>query len=225
MRLGLAIGILLLYWPLCLLPQPDGHATDLYTAGANFVSWFDRAVLGAHAYVKGPLGYDPEGILSTLPAVAQCLLGTLAGEWVLRAPRESVPRAFALAGVALAAVGLLWSPFFPLIKSIWTSSYVLLSTGLALLVWAGCFWLLDLKRTKPWGIAFVLAFGMNAIFAYVLHELASLMLAGDGIRWFDRIASLALPPKAAALVPVLVFLLIVWLPVGYLYRRHWIIRI
>lgn len=224
-RLAVAALILVLYWPVCLLPQPDGHATDLYTAGANFVSWFDRAVLGAHVYVKAPLGYDPEGILSTMPAIAQCLLGTLAGEWLLRAPRETVPHTFAIAGVALAVAGLLWSPFFPLVKSIWTSSYALLSTGLALLLWAACFWLLDAKRVRLWGAAFVLAFGLNAIFAYVLHELASLILAGDGIRWFDLIASTVLPPKAAALVPVIVFLLIVWLPVGYLYRRPWIVRI
>lgn len=224
-RLALAVLVLVLYWPLCLIPQPDGHATDLYIPGANFVSWFDRAVLGTHAYVKAPLGYDPEGILSTLPAIAQCLLGTLAGKWLLRAPRESVPRVFALTGIAFAAAGLLWSPFFPLIKSIWTSSYVLLSTGIALLVWAACFWLLDVKRARPWGTAFVLAFGVNAIFAYILHELASLMLAGDGMRWFDALASPVLPPKAAALVPVFVFLLIVWLPVAYLYRRRWIIRI
>ena len=59
----------------------------------------------------------------------------------------------------------------------------------------------------------------------LLHELASLMLAGDAMRWFDVIASPILPPKAAALVPVFVFLLIVWLPVGYLYRRNWIVRI
>jgi predicted acyltransferase len=224
-RLAVAALILILYWPLCLLTQPDGHATDLHRAGANFVSWFDRAVLGAHAYTKGPLAYDPEGILATLPAIAQCLLGTLAGEWLLRAPRASVPRAFALVGISFATAGLAWGSLFPLIKSLWTSSYVLLSTGIALLLWAGCFWLFDVRRARPRGTSFVLAFGVNAIFAYVLHELASLMLAGDGMRWFDLVAGVVLPPKPAAFVPVMVFLLIVWLPVDYLYRRNWIVRI
>ncbi|EJL37978.1 Protein of unknown function (DUF1624), partial [Caulobacter sp. AP07] len=78
-RMILAVAILALYWPLTLLPFPDG-TTDLLRPGANFVGWFDRAVLGAHTYVHGPLGYDPEGLLSTLPAVAQALLGVAAGQ-------------------------------------------------------------------------------------------------------------------------------------------------
>jgi predicted acyltransferase len=224
-RLGLAALVLLLYWPLTLIPFPDGH-TNLYAAGANFVSWFDRAALGVHVYVKGPLGYDPEGILSTLPAIAQTLLGTVAGEWLLRhRERRAAPRMMTLAGVALLLLGAVWSPFFPPVKNIWTGSYVLITTGAALLAWALCHWALDVKRRTIWGTDFFVAFGLNAIFAYILHELASLMLAGDGMRWFYGVASRLLAPKAAALVPVIVFVLIIWLPVRYLYRRHWIVRI
>jgi predicted acyltransferase len=224
-RLAVAGVVLVLYWPLTLIPFPDGH-TDLYAAGANFVSWFDRAMLGVHAYVKGPLGYDPEGILSTLPAIAQTLLGTLAGEWLLRhRERTAAPGPMVLAGVALLLLGAVWAVFFPPVKSIWTSSYVVITTGATLLVWALCRWLLDVKARRIWGADFFVAFGVNAIFAYVLHELASLMLAGDGMRWFDVVASRVLAPKAAALVPVIVFVAIVWLPVRYLYRRNWIVRI
>ncbi len=225
LRLGLAALVLLLYWPLTLIAFPDGH-TNLYAAGANFVSWFDRAALGVHAYVKGPLGYDPEGILSTLPAIAQTLLGTLVGEWLLRhRERTAAPGTMALAGVALLLLGALWAVFFPPVKSIWTSSYVLITTGATLLPWALCHWALDVKQRRIWGTEFFVAFGLNAIFAYILHELASLMLAGDAMRWFDVVASRVLAPKAAALVPVIVFVMIVWLPVRYLYRRNWIVRI
>ena len=79
-RLILAMAMLLLYWPLTLAPMPDGHATDLLEAGANFVSWCDRALMGPANFVKGPLGFDPEGLAGTLPAIAQCLLGIAAGE-------------------------------------------------------------------------------------------------------------------------------------------------
>jgi predicted acyltransferase len=102
---------------------------------------------------------------------------------------------------------------------------VLITTGATLLAWALCHWVLDVKRRTIWGTDFFVAFGLNAIFAYTVHELASLMLAGDGIRWFYGVASRLLAPKAAALVPVIVFVLIIWLPVRYLYRRHWIVRI
>jgi predicted acyltransferase len=225
-RLGLAALVLVLYWPLTLIPFPDGH-TNLYAPGANFVSWFERAALGVHAYVKGPLGYDPEGILSTLPAIAQTLLGTVAGEWLLRQRERSAAttRTLALVGLAILLLGAVWSPFFPPIKSIWTSSYVLTTTGATLLAWAFCHWLLDAKQRRLWGTGFFVAFGLNAIFAYILHELASLMLAGDGMRWFYVVASRLLAPRAAALVPVIVFVLIVWLPVRYLYRRNWVVRI
>lgn len=223
-RLALAAVVLVLYWPLTLIPFPDGH-TNLYAPGANFVSWFDRAMLGVHAYVKGPLGYDPEGILSTPPAIAQTLLGTVLGEWLLRHRERTAPGTMALAGLALLLLGALWVVFFPPVKSIWTSSYVVITTGATLLAWALCHWVLDVKSRRIWGTDFFVAFGLNAIFAYILHELASLMLAGDGMRWFDVVASRVLAPKAAALLPVVVFVLIVWLPVRYLYRRHWIIRI
>ena len=82
--------------------------------GANFISSVDRTLLGAHALVGGPHGYDPEGLLSTFPAIAQCLLGAAAGEWFLnnRARKGALAR-IALAGVALLLVGVVWSAFFP----------------------------------------------------------------------------------------------------------------
>ncbi len=137
-RMIVAIAILLLYWPLCLLPMPDGHATDIHVAGANFISWFDRAVLGPTNFEKGPFGFDPEGLLSTLPAIAQCLIGAAVGEWLLKNVKaETAPRDLALAGVALALVGFGWSFAFPFIKALWTSSYVLYSTGLSSTIPAG----------------------------------------------------------------------------------------
>jgi len=79
--LGVAIAVLVLYWPLTLVPIPDGTGTNLWKEGTNFVSWFDRVALGSHRWVEGPTGYDTEGLLSTLPALAQCLLGVVAGRW------------------------------------------------------------------------------------------------------------------------------------------------
>jgi len=225
-RFILLTALLLLYWPLTLIPSPDGVATDLFTAGANFVSWCDRALFGDFNYVQEPIGFDPEGLVGTLPAIAQCLLGVAVGEWLLRhARQQNAARHLALAGAALALAGLGWSFVFPMIKAIWSSSFVLWTTGLAMILLALCHWLFDCKQWRGIVTAFFVPFGMNAIFAYILHEFASLMLQGDLMRWFHDAASHALPARAASLVPVIVFVLIIWAPLRYLQRRGWIIRI
>jgi len=225
-RLILLTAALLLYWPLTLLPMPDGHAVDLSAAGANFVSWFDRAILGEANFVNGPLGFDPEGLMGTLPAIAQCLLGVAAGEWLWKnALQKNAPRDLALAGVALALAGFTWSFVFPLVKALWSSSFVLFSTGLAIMLLALCCQLFDRKQWHGSVTTFFAAFGMNAIFAYILHELASHMLESDLMRWFDLASSRVLAPRAASLIPVLIFVLIIWAPARYLQRRGWIVRI
>src|SRR5690348_9513527 len=144
-RLILALSLLALYWPVALLPVPN-QTTNLLIPGANFVSYLDRTALGAHALITGAHGYDPEGLLSTLPAFAQCLLGAAAGEWLLkhRARSDALPK-LAAAGAASLLIGICWSPFFPLIKNIWSSSYVLVSSGLATLVFCFFYWALDEK--------------------------------------------------------------------------------
>lgn len=225
-RLGACVLTLLAYWALCLVPTPDGVPVDLHRPGTDLIAWVDRAVLGDHAFAKGPTGFDPEGPLSTLPAIAQCLMGVLAGEWLLRAPR-SQPTAARLgaAGLVLTAAGLAWSLAYPPVKAIWTSSYVLVSSGLSLMVLATCFWLWDVRRIPAWAGGFFTAFGLNAIFAYVLHELASIAIAGQWMRVPYGSALPWLGPQASALVCVAIFVAMIWAPVEYLRRRNWIIKV
>jgi predicted acyltransferase len=231
-RVILAFAILLLYWPITLLPMPGvtgAHASDLSVIGANFVSWLDRAIFGPFNFVNGPLGFDPEGLAGTLPAIGQCLLGVAAGErlWknAQRTPRTHATRDLALAGAALALVGFGWSFFFPFIKALWTSSFVLFSTGLAMILLALCHWLFDLRPWRGVVTTFFAAFGVNAIFAYIVHELASPVLQSDLMRWFAAAGSHALSPRMSSLVPVVVFVLVIWAPLRYLQRRGWIIGI
>jgi predicted acyltransferase len=225
-RIAIAVVILLAHWPLLLVPSPDGTATDLHQRGLNFAAWVDRAVLGQHLYVKGPAGYDPEGLLGTLPATAQALLGVAAGEWLKARGRE--PRSLGLlaaAGAAMAVLGLLWSPVLPVIKDVWSGSFVLLSSGLALVVLAGLAWALDLKGWRLLGAGVFAVFGVNAIAAYVLHYFASGLLTGDAMRWIHDLFAGWLPADAAALVPVLVFIAMIWAAMAYLARRRWFIRV
>jgi predicted acyltransferase len=216
-----AAAILLLYWPLTLAPFPDG-ATDLLRPGANFVGWFDRLVLGAHTYVKGPLGYDPEGLLSTLPTIAQALLGVAAGEWLL-ARRGAL--GLLVAGGVLIVAGLAWGLVFPIAKELWTSSYVLLSTGIALVLLAGLHQALDVKGWKAPGAGFLTDFGINAIFAYSLHMLASIMLTAHILKIPYVWATPWVGDKTAALIPVAVFVGLIWMVLAYMRRKGWVVKV
>jgi predicted acyltransferase len=225
-RLVLAVTILALYWPLTLAPFPDG-ATDLLKPGANLVGWFDRLVLGAHTYVKGPLGYDPEGLLSTLPAIAQALLGVAAGEWLLSPKSRSGrgARGLALAGVAMIVGGLAWGLVFPISKELWTSSFVLLSTGIALVLLAGLHQALDVNGWRLPGTRFLTDFGINAIFAYSLHMLASIILAAHILKMPYAWATPLVGDKAAALIPVAIFVGLIWMILAYMRRKGWIVKV
>lgn len=224
-RLLLALLILLVYWPLTLIPIPN-HATDLLVPGANFASFIDRMFLDSHALVTGPRGYDPEGLLSTLPAIAQCLLGALVGDWLLNNRAvERAPWNLAAAGAVMIVLGLAWSPFFPLVKNIWTSSYVLFSTGLVMLLLALSWWALDRKRLSFWGVTFLEAFGVNALLAYVVQQTAQLVPAGDDMH---AIGAASLKMEGSTLIanfPVLLFLIMLWVPLEFMRRRRWIVRL
>jgi predicted acyltransferase len=117
--------------------------------------------------------WDPEGFLSTLPAIATLLIGILAGEW-LRSERSTRDKivGLAAAGIVLLAVGRRLHPFFPINKNLWTSTFVLFTGGFAMLALAVCYWLVDVRGWKSWAAPF-LVFGMNAILAYALAALVS----------------------------------------------------
>ena len=224
---AIAAGALLIgYWILCLLPVPDGSATDLWVPGRNFVSWVDRLVFGEWRYVKGPFGYDPEGLLGTLPAVAQGLLGTLAGDFLRRGlPVARTAKTLLIAGLAGIVTGLAWGLVFPIAKNLWTSSFVLLSTGLTIAL-LGLFHHLFDRDDRPArkGDLFG-SFGRNAIAAYVLHEVASIILTGDAIQLPFKWLAPIVGTQIAALAPVALFVAIVWYPIAYMDKRGWYLRV
>lgn len=217
-RAIVAAFLLLLYWPLCLLPSPDGLAADLWVPGHNFVSWSDRALLGGFRFVQGPAGYDPEGLLGALPTLAEALIGTLIGDWLRRG---AAPRRMALTASAMIAAGLSWGLLFPIVKDLWTSSFVLLSTGITLLVLAGFHLLFDGKADIGKRGGLLGSFGRNAIGAYALHELAAFILTADAMQWPFRTLAPLTGTQIAALAPVLIFTGLVWWPIAAMDRRGW----
>lgn len=225
----IAAIILVLYWPLVLIPSPDGLPVDIGVRGHNFAAYVDRALLENHIYVKGPQGYDPEGWLGTLPAIAQGLIGMAAGQYLTRAPVAEGARRLAVAGLCLLVAGSLWSLVFPVIKDIWSGSFVLVTSGITLLCLAGLHAWLD-GGAPPKGLSSALvtvpaSFGINAFAAYILHALASFMLGWQVMRLPYDLAEPVIGAQAAAMLPVLIFLAIIWAAMDYLRRQGWVVRV
>jgi predicted acyltransferase len=159
-RAALSAALLLGYWAaLTFIPVP-GHGAGILEEKGNLCGYVDHLLLSGHLYKPD---FDPEGLLSTIPAVVTVLLGTLAGDW-LRSSRTISRKALGLflSGVPLTAAGLALAPLFPLNKQLWTSTYVLFTGGLALLVFVLCFILIERLNRKRWAWPF-LVIGSNAI--------------------------------------------------------------
>lgn len=165
-------GLLVGYWGLLnFVPVPGVGAGNL-AEGKNLTNWVDLKVLPGF---KWDGNHDPEGLLSSLTAVASCLLGTFAGRWMQRADKAPMAKVLGLAGagVALLLVGWGWSFQFPIIKKIWTSSYVLVAGGWSCLLFALFYWLVDVRGWTRWCQPFVWV-GLNPIAVYLVARLVSM---------------------------------------------------
>jgi len=228
------------YWILMrFVPVPGfgvpTHDIPLLDPDRNLAAWLDRTIPFGHLY---EVTRDPEGVLSTIPAMATALLGVLTGGW-LRSERSANAKALGLAmfGVAGLAVGEFFNIWFPINKKLWTSSFVIFTAGMALICFALCYWVLDIKRWRGrWTMPFRV-FGTNAIAAYVFAEAMSDWLKrirvhlanGDTMTWQETIyqrvfAGLASPPNAS-LIYALAYVLMCWLAMWVLYRKGIFLKI
>jgi predicted acyltransferase len=229
-------GCLLGYWILMrFVPVPGfgvpTHDIPLLDPDRNLAAWLDRQLLAGHLY-EGTR--DPEGVLSTIPAVATSLLGMLTGRW-LRSRRSPQSKAVGMAMFGLTGVvaGKILNLGFPINKKLWTSSYVIFTAGLALLCLALCYWVVDVKPWRGLWTKPLLVFGMNAIAAYVFAELISqlldLMHTSVGLSWqetvYQRIFATLASPANASLLYALVFVLMCWVAMYLLYRKGIFLKI
>ncbi|MBC7932116.1 MAG: DUF5009 domain-containing protein [Rubrivivax sp.] len=234
---AIGVGLLLAYWAiLTLVPAPGFAAGDLSKEG-SIASYVDRLVLGNHIWKGGGKVYDPEGILSTIPAIATTLCGVLTGH-VLRSRRTPVEKVAVMfvAGVAAIIAGWAWNYWLPVNKALWTSSYVLFTAGMALQLLALFYWLIDIQGYRRWALPFVV-FGTNALAAFFLTGLFARMLTlikltGDGgkqvalqtVIYKNFFASWATPLNASLAFAVCFVLL--WLGLmAILYRRGIFIKV
>lgn len=232
-RRRIAAVLLVGYWLLlAFVPAPGGLAGDL-TAAGNLGAWLDRFLLGGHLWTPD---FDPEGILSTLPAVATCLLGTFAGERLL-ADRSPGDRAtgLLLLGAALVVAGLTWSAWLPINKGLWTSSYVLFTGGIACQALAACYWAVDVQG-RDWWARPAYVFGTNALFAFVLSGLVARGLSlwrvgapGETVparQWlFEQVLAPVAGPVNGSLIFALANVVLIFLLTAPLYRRRIFIKL
>ena len=219
-RVVFTVSLLLGYWAILLLvPVPGRLAGDLSMEG-NLVGWLDRTFLPGTmcCYTHG----DNEGLLSTLPAIATVMLGVFAGTW-LRSPRLPAEKAQGLvvAGLACLVVGFLWWPLFPVVKNLWTSSFVMLAGGWSLLLLALFYWVIDVKGYRAWAFPFVVI-GMNAITIYVLQNIVDFNAIA---RFFLGGVTSLLQAGAAAVVLAAGGVLVRWLVLRYLYEKGTFLRV
>ncbi len=169
-QVWIAIVVLLGYWGLMTLVPVPGVGYANLEPTTNLGAWLDRLLMNGHLWRTAKV-WDPEGFLSTLPAVSTGLLGILTGTWLhtTHTPDRKVAGLFTV-GVLISLVGVVWDGAFPINKSLWTSSYVLLAGGLAMLGLATSYFLIDILGYKRWATLPV-AFGVNAITVFFLSGL------------------------------------------------------
>ncbi len=159
--------LLLLYWGLCIA---FGNPADPYSLEGFFGTGIDKALLGdGHMYHGEGVAFDPEGLMSTIPAIVQVIFGYLVGEYIITKGKtwEMLSNLF-VAGMLLIFAGFCWHLAFPINKKIWTSSYVLYTTGLALSVLGVLIYLIEFKNARGAWSKFFDVFGKNPLFIYVL---------------------------------------------------------
>ncbi len=231
--LATALVLLLGYWALLALTPVPGHGAGRLDVEGNLAAYVDRLVLGSHTWKPG---WDPEGPLSTIPAVATTLLGALAGDWLISEKVKHRITGLLVGGFLGLAAGALWNRVFPINKSLWTSSYSVFMSGLAAVSLALCLWIVDVKRWNGWARPFEWL-GRNAIAAFVASTLVTILMLAVKLPGpegkhrslyatiyrtvFDRFAD----PRLGSLLFALAFLA-VWVAVsGLLYRKRVFIKV
>lgn len=186
LRKAIFVGMLmlLLYWALCLLL---GDKSDPYSMAGWFGNDIDKKILGAaHMYKGEGMLFDPEGLMSTIPAIVQVIFGYMVGDYIIKKGKtyEMVTGLF-VAGTGLLLAGFCWDIVFPINKKIWTSSYVVYTTGLAMITIATMIYMIEFKNIRGGLAKFFDVFGKNALFVFALSAFLpkglSLIRLGEGV--------------------------------------------
>jgi predicted acyltransferase len=235
-------GLLFGYWfAMTLIPVPGENVVGallLHTKDRNLAAYLDRAILGTNHTWIGSVTFDPEGPMSTIPAIGTAMLGVLAGRWIAQRDKQLLERIaglFAMGSVGM-MLGLMWNWSFPINKNLWTSSYVIFTAGMACVALATIMWIVDYCSVKWWTKPFVV-FGVNPIVAFVgsgvlarlIYTLWHVNYNGKSVAVQDAIYQSVflpwLPPRVASLAFAITFVLLWYGILTVLYRRNIILKV
>lgn len=225
-RIILTVAIPIAYWMLMTLVPVPGYGQGVLTENGNFAGYLDRLLLGRHIYAYTGT-YDPEGLLSTLPALATALIGVLAGQYLKSSVAPKVKTVKLLFfGSVFVAIGLVWNFWFPINKNLWTSSYVAFTGGIALMVLGTCFYVIDAKGRIAWSKPFSIM-GLNALFMYALSEILNLVLIHLSLKSpiYEGLFASWVGPLHGSFIYALAFLAFCWTTAAILYWRKVFIKI
>ena len=225
---GLVVALIALlggYWALMsFVPVPGTDAVS-FEPNANLANWIDFHYLPGRLW---DITRDPEGLLSTLPAIGTCLLGVLSGLLLKDERLTPTQRSLWLigGGIIMLAAGHLWGLQFPVVKAIWTSSFVLVAGGYSAILLGAMHQVIDVWGWKAWATIFVWV-GANALLLYLINGIAGFepfalrFVGGDVSAWFDRMVT----PGTGLFVAHLLGLSLAVALAGYLYRRKIFVRV
>ncbi len=225
-------AILLLYWAALAF----GGGNDPYSLEGNLALKVDQAILGKkHLYTGFGKPFEPEGLLSTLPAICTVITGYYTGEVLGKGKGIKGVFKTVVIGAGLAGLGLLWNKFLPFNKPLWTSSYVLYSAGIAMVCLSFVYWLADVVKFQIWG-RFFLIFGTNALFSFFMAGIWTKILlfiritsGGEKMTLYSFLYENLFAKVAGNMIGSLLFavtqMLLIWSIGLFLYRKKVFIRL
>ncbi|HMR83885.1 MAG TPA: DUF5009 domain-containing protein [Niabella sp.] len=233
-----ALLLLLLYWIICML----GNPADPYSIEGWIGTGIDKAILHIpHMYKGEGVPFDPEGILSTLPAIVEVIFGYFVGTYIKNSASASEPNAIYktltglfVAGVALLIAGFCWDMVFPINKKIWTSSFTVYTVGLAIITLSTMIYFIEVKGYKGFPTRFFEVFGKNPLFIFALSaflpKTATLFKSEDGTTFWNFLYQkifIHIPgdPKTGSLVYALCIILFMWAICWWLDKKKIYIKV
>ena len=223
-RAVIAVVLLVGYWLLLkYIPAPDAPGADPFSREGNLVGYIDRMLMPNHLYQKGL--FDPEGLLSLMPAVVTAMLGMFTGEFVrLSEDKVSGSRKtvyMLLAALVMLGIGLLWSRVFPINKALWSSTFVLVVGAYSLGLFAIFYYLIDVKGWKKW-TKFFEVIGLNSIAIYMAQRILPF---GSVNKFFlGGLANLC-PEPVGKLILAIGYFALCWLFLWFLYRKKIFLKV
>lgn len=238
LQIGWTIFLLVLYALLIKLIPVPGYGAGVLEPKGNLCWYIDSRLLAGHTWRGAPVpGFDPEGLLSTIPAIATTMLGFFTGNW-MRSSREPLEKACGLfvygnLGIVLGVILGIW---LPINKNLWTSSYTVFMAGMALLFLGMCYWLVDIKGFQKWTKPFVI-FGANAILVFSLSSMVARLLIAFNVTpadgpsmtvktWIYKTVFVSWAGDLNGSLFFAITYILIWLALmSILYRKKWFVKI